>query len=97
MFIPLPGGRGAAGGPSAGRAAPCRPLPDGRGLYVIKIYVLSHGGPYRPAGRRQAPPNIKAEVPPPVFTANNIHRGKNERRGVREGVATAKPCRIPHL
>jgi len=49
----------------------------------------------RPTGGRQAPPNIKAEVPPPpAFAANNIHRGKKERRGVREGVATAKPCRI---
>ena len=39
------------------------------------------------------PPNIKAEVPP-AFAANNIHRRKKERRGVREGVATAKPCQI---
>jgi len=31
----------------------------------------------RPAGGRQAPPNIKAEVPrTPAFAANNIHRGK---------------------
>ena len=52
----------------------------------------------RPAGGRQAPPNIKAEVlPTPAFAANNIHRVKKERRGVREGVATAKSCRIPHL
>ena len=70
-------GRQGAYRPSAGRAAPCRPLPGGRDLYVIKIWVLSHGGPYRPiegrqAGRPpgrgttgcQAPPNIKAEVPP---------------------------------
>jgi len=76
---------------------PCRPLPGGRGLYVIKICVLSHEGPYRPAGGRQAPPNIKAEVHPPTFLANNIHRGKKERRVVREVVATAKPCRITHL
>ena len=43
------------------------PLPPGRvvagGLYVIKIYVLSYGGPYRPAGGGRLPPNIKAEVP----------------------------------
>ena len=39
------------------------PVPPGRGLYVIKICVLSHGVPYRPAGGRQAPPNIKAEPP----------------------------------
>ena len=64
---------------------PAAPLPGGRGLYVIKICVLSHEGPYRPAGGRQAPPNIKAEVPPPAFAANNIHRGKKERRGVRGG------------
>ena len=93
MFIPLPPDRGAARGlpPVCGAAGP---LPGGRSLYVIKISVLSHGGPYRPAGGRQAPPNIKAEVPPPAFAANNIHRRKKERRGVREGVATAKPCRI---
>ena len=48
----------------------------------------------RPVGGRQAPPNIKAEVPPPAFAANNIHREKKERLEVREGVATAKPCRI---
>jgi hypothetical protein len=42
---------------------PYRPTGGGRGLYVIKISVLSHGDPYRPAGGRQAPPNIKAEVP----------------------------------
>ena len=49
----------------------------------------------RPAGGRQAPPNIKADVPPtPAFAANNIHRGKKERRGVKERVAKAKPCRI---
>ena len=47
----------------------------------------------RLAEGRQAPLNIKAEVPP-AFAANNIHRGKKERRGVREIVATAKPCRI---
>jgi hypothetical protein len=77
---------------------PYRPAGGGRGrLYVIKICVLSHGGPYRPAGGGRLPPNIKAEVPPPAFAANNIHRGKKERRGVREGVATAKLCRIPHL
>jgi len=70
-------------------------LPPGRG-YVIKISVLSNGGPYRLAGGRQAPPNIKNEVPP-AFAANNIHRGKKERRGVRERVATTKPCRIPHF
>ena len=89
-------GRQGAYRPSAGRPAP---LPGGRGLYVIKICVLSHGGPYRPAGGRQAlTPNIKAEVPlTPAFAANNIHRVEKERRGVREGVATAKPCRIPHL
>ena len=42
------------------------------------------------------PPNIKAEVPPstPAFAANNIYRGEKKRRGVREGVATAKLCRI---
>ena len=34
--------------PSAGRPAPCRPPPGGRDLYVIKIWVLSHGGPYHP-------------------------------------------------
>ena len=48
-----------------------------------------HGGPYRPVEGRQAdrplsrgwqaPPNIKAEVPPPAFAANNIHRGKKKR------------------
>jgi hypothetical protein len=27
---------------------------------------------------------------PPAFAANNIHRGKKERRGVKEEVATAK-------
>ena len=75
------------------------PLPGGRGLYAIKTSVLSHGGPYRPLGGRQAPtPNIKAEVPPksptPAFAANNIHRGKKESREVREEVATAKPCQI---
>ena len=44
----------------------------------------------RPAGGRQAPPNIKAEVPrTPAFAANNIHKEKKERCGVREGVATA--------
>ena len=47
----------------------------------------------RPAGGRQAPPNIKAEVLP-TFATNNIHRGKKERRGVREGVEIAKPNRI---
>ena len=51
----------------------------------------------RLAGGRQAPPNIKAEVPPPAFAANNIHRGKKKRRGVREGVVTAKLCRILDL
>ena len=53
----------------------------------------------RPARGGRLPPNIKAEVPrpQPAFAANNIHRGKKERRGVREGVATAKSCRIPHL
>ena len=51
----------------------------------------------RPAEGRQAPPNIKAEVPTPTFAANNIHRGKKERRDVREGVATVKSCWIPHL
>ena len=51
-------------------------------------------GAYRPVGGRQAPHNIKAEVPPPAFAANNNHSGRKERRGVREGVATAKPCRI---
>ena len=62
---------------------------------TFKICVLSHGGPYRPAGERQAPPNIKAEVPPTLaFAANNIHRGKKESREVREEVATAKPCQI---
>ena len=91
------GGRQGAYRPSAGRPAPAAPLPSGRGLYVIKICVLSHGGLYRQAGGRQAPPNIKAEVPPLAFAANNIHRGKKNRRGVREGVATAKPCRILHL
>ena len=45
-------------------------------------------------GGGRLPPNIKAEVPPPAFAANNMHRGKNERHGVREGVAIAKPCRI---
>ena len=39
----------------------------------------------RPAGGRQAPPNIKAEVPSPAFAANNIHRGKKERRGGEGG------------
>ena len=47
----------------------------------------------RLAGGGRLPPNIKAEVPPPAFAANNIHRGKKERCGVREGVATAKPRR----
>ena len=84
------------------RNVPLPPGRGGRGLYAIKIFVLSHGGPYRPAGGRQAPtPNIKAEVPPrpptPAFAANNIHRGKKERRGVREGVATTKHYWIPHL
>jgi len=65
--------------------------PGGRGLYIIKICVLSHGGPYRLAGGRQAPPKIKAEAPPPVFAANNIHIGKKERYGGREGVAATKP------
>ena len=51
----------------------------------------------RPAGGQQAPPSIKPEVPSPAFAANNIHRGKKERRGVREEIATAKLCRIPHL
>ena len=55
------------------------PLLPGRG-YVIKISVLSNGGPYRLAGGRQAPPNIKAEVPP-IFAANNIHRGKRRDVG----------------
>ena len=50
-------------------------------------------------GGGRLPPNIKADVPPPTpaFAANNIYRGKKERRGVREGVATAKSCRILHL
>jgi len=49
----------------------------------------------RPPGRGAAgSPNIKFEVLPPAFAANNIHRGKKERRGVREGVAIAKSCRI---
>ena len=76
---------------------PCRPRAVG--AYVIKISILSHGDPYRPAGGlppgrgRQA--QYKSRGPPtPAFAANNIHREKKERRGVREGVATAKPCRI---
>ena len=95
-----PGTRGTAGHP----AQPGEPM----GRFFIFIFfkivfyrniflVLQFTGlyPYRPAGGRQAPrPNIKAEVPPPAFAANNIHRGKNERCGVREGVATTKLCRI---
>ena len=58
------GGRGPTARLRGGRH-PTAPLPGGRGLYVIKIYFLSHGGPYRLAGGRQAPhPNIKAEGPP---------------------------------
>ena len=87
-YCPAGGGRGPTACLRGGR-----PPAGCRGLYVIKICVLSHGCPYRPAGGRQAPPNIKAEAPP-AFAANNIHRGQKERRGVRERVATAKPCRI---
>jgi len=66
-----------------------RPLPPGGG---------AAGRPTARQGGGRLSPNIKAEVPPsPAFAENNIHRGKKERRGVREGVATAKSCRIPHL
>jgi len=64
-YRPAGGGEGPAA-PQMGGRPPAAPLPGGRGQDVIKIYVLSHGGPYRPAGGRQAPtPNIKAEVHPP--------------------------------
>ena len=71
----------------------------GRGLYAIKISVLSHEGPYRPAGGRQAPPQYKSRGP---LTHMHLQQttsieGKRRDVGVREGVATAKPCRIPHL
>ena len=49
-FIPLLPRRGAA-------------LPGGRGLYEIKICVLSHGGPYRPAGGGRLP-LYKSRGPP---------------------------------
>jgi len=92
--------------PAGGGEGPAAPLPGGRGQDVIKIYVLSHGGPYRPAGglppgrwAAGSHPQYKSRGPPsrfptPIFAANNIHRGKKERRGVREGVVTAKPCQI---
>jgi len=53
------GGRQGAYRPSAGRPAP---LPGGRGLYVIKICVSSHGDPYRPA--RGLPPGRGTASPP---------------------------------
>ena len=59
------------------------PLPPGRG-YVIKISVLSNGGPYRLAGGRQAPPNIKTEVPLHLQQTTSIE-GKGETWG--EGVS----------
>jgi len=60
-FIPLPSDRRAAGGlpPICGAAGP---LPGGRGLYVIKICVSSHGDPYRPA--RGLPPGRGTSSPP---------------------------------
>ena len=106
-FYTLPPGRGSTARLRGGRP-PAAPLPGGRDLYVFKIWVLSHGGPYRPMEGQQADwppgrgtagsPQYKSRgSPTPIFAANNIHRGKKERRGVREGVATSKPCWIPHL
>ena len=52
----------------------------------------------RPAGGGRLPPQYKKQRSlTHAFAANNIHRGKKERRGVREGVATTKPYWIPHL
>ena len=50
--------------------------------------------PCRPAGGRQAPPHcIKASLPPLICFPRHPESGR-ERGGVREGVVTAKPCRI---
>ena len=80
------GGRG----PTACLRGPAAPLPGGRGLYVIKILWR----PLPPGRGAAVSPQYKSWAPPPAFAANNIHRGKNERRGVMEGVITAKTCRI---
>ena len=44
------------------------PLPGSRGIYVIKICVLSHGGPYHPVEGRQPgrPPGRGAAGSPPI-------------------------------
>ena len=68
-------------------------------FYRMEAPTAGGGAAGRPTARQGAagsPPNIKTEVPPPTpaFAANNIHRGKKERRGVKEGVATAMPCQI---
>ena len=75
------------------------PLPPSRGWQGAYHPSAGRAAGGLPPGRGAAgSPHIKAEPPPtPAFAANNIHREKKERRGVREGVATAKHCRIPHL
>ena len=74
-YRPSGGGRGPTACLRGGR-----PPAGCRGLYVIKICVLSHGGPYRPAGGRQAPPNIKAEVPPPHLHLQQTISTEGKRR-----------------
>ena len=62
-YRPVGGRQGPAAHLRGGR--PPAPLPGDRGLYVIKISVLSHGGPCRPAGGAAgSPPQYKSRGPP---------------------------------
>ena len=89
---PPPGSRGLhTARQRGGRAAACRAV----GVYMqLKFLFYRMEAPIARQGDGRLP-QYKSRGPPHLHLQQTTFiEGKKERRGVREGVATAKPCRI---
>ena len=85
--------------PTGGRQGACRPAAGRQGLICKLKKIICRkplAGACRPPAGRQAPPCCIKGFPPPsslICFPRHPESGR-ERGGVREGVVTAKSCRI---